>query len=66
LHLEKREVICKPKKCAFITDQVLFWNLLSSQGVSVDSQKVLAIVEWPEPRSIHDVRSFHEVATFYK
>jgi len=27
--------------------------------------KIKAIEEWPEPTMIRDVRSFHELATFY-
>ncbi|GJR66146.1 DNA gyrase subunit B, chloroplastic/mitochondrial [Tanacetum coccineum] len=37
-----------------------------TEGVMVDRSKVQAIVKWPTPRSIHDVRSFHRLALFYR
>jgi len=44
-----------------MTDEVIFVGFsISSQGISADPQKAQAIVEWPEPWSFHDVRSFHE------
>ena len=36
------------------------------EGVSIDPQKVQAIVEWPEPKNIHEIRSFHRLASFYR
>jgi hypothetical protein len=32
----------------------------------VDEEKVKAIREWPTPKSVGIVRSFHELATFYR
>ena len=40
--------------------------IVSSDGVSTDPKKVRAIVEWPEPRTIHDVWSFHGLVMFYR
>ncbi|RVW69621.1 Transposon Ty3-G Gag-Pol polyprotein [Vitis vinifera] len=36
------------------------------QGVETDPEKIKAIVDWPVPTNIHEVRSFHGMATFYQ
>ncbi|GJR22274.1 putative CCCH-type zinc finger family protein [Tanacetum coccineum] len=40
--------------------------LTPKKDVMVDRPKVQAIVEWPTPRLIHDVQSFHGLALFYR
>ena len=48
------------------SSQVQFLGfVVSADGVSVDPEKIRAIEEWPEPKMIRDVRSFHGLATFY-
>ena len=39
--------------------------IVSERGVSVDPQKVRAIVTWPRLGSMHDIQSFIELAAFY-
>lgn len=54
------------KKCSFFTNEVIFLGfVVSFEGVSADPQKIKAIVEWPEPKNIHEARSFHGLAAFY-
>ena len=40
--------------------------IVFSEGVSADPQKVQAIVEWPKPKNIHEIQSFHGLASFYR
>ena len=34
-------------------------------GTKMDPRKIEAILSWLMPKSLHDVRSFHELASFY-
>ncbi|XP_033138902.1 uncharacterized protein LOC117131538, partial [Brassica rapa] len=40
--------------------------VVSADGVKVDQEKVKAIQEWPIPKTISEVRSFHGLAGFYR
>jgi len=65
--LRKKELYANMKKCAFLATQVYFLGfVVSSNGVSADPEKMRVIDEWPKPKTIGEVRSFYELATFYR
>ncbi|XP_016733447.1 uncharacterized protein [Gossypium hirsutum] len=65
--LRKESLFANLKKCTFCTNKVIFLGfVVSSEGLEVDQEKVKAIREWSRPTSISQVRSFHELASFYR
>ena len=55
------------KKCTFCMEKVFFLGyVVSTKGIEVDVEKVKAIKEWPTPKSITEVRSFHGLASLYR
>jgi hypothetical protein len=65
--LRENKLCINLKKCSFMMDQLLFLGfVVNADGIRVDEEKVRAIREWPTPKSVGEVRSFHGLATFYK
>jgi hypothetical protein len=65
--LRKEKLYANLKKCSFCMEKVVFLGyVISAKGIEVDEEKVKAIKEWPTPKSITEVRSFHGFASFYR
>jgi hypothetical protein len=41
-------------------------HIISGKGISVDPEKVKAIIEWPVPKNAHEVRSIMGLAGYYQ
>ena len=67
LVLECEKLFGNLKKCAFFTPEVTFLGyIVTGEGIKADESKVEAIRSWPMPKSIHDVRAFYGLASFYR
>ena len=67
LVLRDQKLFANKKKCHFLSDEVLFLGyLVSGKGIQMDNKKVEAITTWPTPTSLHEVRSFHGLVSFYR
>ena len=65
--LSKAGLHLKPEKCHFHKTEVKYLGLIiSADGVWMDPEKVMAILEWGSPRNLHDVRAFLGFANFYR
>ena len=57
----------KFSKCEFWLTEVRFLgHIVSASGVSVDPEKVEAVMSWERPKSIFEIRSFLGLAGYYR
>ena len=57
----------KCSKCQLWLDSVAFLgHVISAEGVSVDPQKIEAIVNWKSPTNVAEIRSFLGLAGYYR
>ena len=65
--LREKQLYAKLKKCEFWLEQVgLPDHIISMEGISVDPMKIEAIKDWPRPTNVTEVRSFLELAGYYR
>ena len=65
--LQEQKLYANLKKCHFLTDSLVFLSyVVSGDGIKMDPSNIEVILSWPEPKSLHDVRSFHGLASFYQ
>ena len=56
-----------PKKCKLFRREVHFLgHVVSSRGVETDPAKIEAVVAWPRPRNLKEVRSFLGLCSYYR
>lgn len=76
-HLERLELVlsrlqceglkAKLEKCAFFRSEVTYLgHVISADGVSTDPKKTEAVVQWPQPTSVSELRSFLGFASYYR
>ena len=57
--LRKHQLYAKRSKCTFFTDKVEYLGfIVSKEGVATDLAKIQAIIDWPQPNNVSQVRGF--------
>jgi len=57
----------KPSKCSLCQRSVDFLgHVVSKQGIAMQDAKISAITEWPQCRTVHDVRAFMGLSGYYR
>ena len=65
--LRENKLYAKFSKCQFWLDSVAFLgHVISAEGVSVDPQKIVAIVNWKPPTNVTEIWSFLGLAGYYR
>ncbi|GBN34978.1 Retrovirus-related Pol polyprotein from transposon gypsy [Araneus ventricosus] len=65
--LQKANLKLSPKKCRFFRKEVSYLgHIISADGVKTDPEKTKAVVDWSRPETVHDLRSFLGLCTYYR
>ncbi|WVZ93411.1 hypothetical protein U9M48_039391, partial [Paspalum notatum var. saurae] len=65
--LREHKLYAKFSKCAFWLKEVSFLgHILSERGVAVDPSKVKDVLNWKQPETVTEIRSFLGLAGYYR
>jgi hypothetical protein len=65
--LRENQLFANLEKCEFFQTEVKYLgHVISGEGIAVDPAKIQAIVEWPTPTNVSEVRSFMGLAGYYR
>ena len=65
--LREHKLYGKLSKCSFYQSRIHYLgHVISGEGIAVDPAKVEAIMEWPAPTNVTEVRRFMGLAGYYR
>jgi len=65
--LQQNKLLINLKKCTFFQQELVYLGfVIAKDELKMDPGKVAAIVSWPSPKNLFEVRSFHGLASFYR
>lgn len=65
--LQENHLYVTEEKCSFAQERIKFLGHIIEQGhIRMDMDKVKAIQEWKAPTNVSELRSFLELANYYR
>ncbi|GJV54228.1 hypothetical protein Tco_1449969 [Tanacetum coccineum] len=65
--MRQKKLYAKCSKCDFWLGQVAFLgHIVSTDGITMDPDKLVAITTWPRPTTVTEIRSFLGLAGYYR
>jgi len=65
--MEENDLYVKPKKCVWKVREINFLGLvMGSEGIKIQEEKVVGVLEWPRPKTVKEVQNFLELANYYR
>jgi hypothetical protein len=65
--LRKHKLYANFDKCDFYQKEIQYLgHVISAEGIVVDPEKTKAIMEWPIPKDVADIRSFMGITGYYR
>jgi len=65
-HAREHDLYFKARKCKFRKPKIEYLGLVVEEGkLTMDPTKLKGILEWPEPKTVKEVRSFLGFGNFY-
>ena len=65
--LREHQLYAKLRKCSFYQGRIYYLgNSISEEDVTVDLEKIRAIMDWSTPKNVLEVKSFMGLAGYYR
>lgn len=65
--LRKHKFFIKLSKCSFAQQEIEYLgHCISSQGVSTEKSKIMAVEQWPVPKNVKELRGFLGLTGYYR
>ncbi|GBN33120.1 Retrovirus-related Pol polyprotein from transposon 297 [Araneus ventricosus] len=65
--LQKANLKLSPKKCRFFRKEISYLgHIISADGGKTDPEMTKAVLDWPRPETVYDLRSFLVLFTYYR